>query len=182
MYFLTGNAGKLREVQALIPTIQQLDVDLPELQSLDPHDIIRAKLEAAFKHHDGPLLVEDTSLHLDGLHGLPGPLVKWFEKTVGDDGIHTMAQAFGNTRATACVVIGYAARPGDMHFFEGTIEGQIVAPRGKNGFGWDVILQPDGHDRTFAEMSADEKNTMSMRRIAVEKLRTYLKGEGVLTS
>lgn len=176
IHFVTGNAGKLREVQALVPEVRQLRIDLPELQSMDPHVIIRAKLQAALTHHDGPLLVEDTSLHADGLQGLPGPLVKWFEETVGDAGIYAMAQASGNTRVTARVILGYAEHPDDVHFFEGTASGQLVAPRGSNGMGWDMIFQPDGRDRTFAEMTAEEKNAISMRRRAVEQLQAYLKG------
>lgn len=174
IHFITGNEGKARELQAFVPNVRQLKVDLPEIQSLDPHKIIRAKLEAAFAHHKGPLMVEDTSLCVEGLQGLPGPLVKWFEQTIGDTGIYKMAQCFGNMHATARVVIGYAEHPGDTHFFEGTISGTIVAPRGTNGLGWDIIFQPDGHHQTFAEMTANEKNAVSMRRLAAEQLHAYL--------
>ncbi|MEK6845444.1 MAG: non-canonical purine NTP pyrophosphatase [Nanoarchaeota archaeon] len=50
----------------------------------------------------------------------------------------------------------------------------MVAPRGKTNFGWDPLFQPHGHTKTFAEMSAEEKNKFSMRRKALEKLKEFL--------
>ena len=86
LYFITGNKGKLVEVQEIISSVEQLDIDLPEIQDIDAQEIIRAKLEEAQKHHQGQFIVEDTSLYLDCLNGLPGPLIKWFMKTIGNDG------------------------------------------------------------------------------------------------
>src|SRR5690606_38716753 len=63
-----------------------------------------------------------------------------------------------------------------QHFFEGSIEGQIIKERrGVDGFGYDPIFIPDGYNTTFAEMSAQEKNAISHRAIAVGKLAQYLK-------
>lgn len=172
--FITGSANKLAEVKAILPDVEQLDVDLPEIQEMDPHKIIAAKLQEAFKHHQGELMVEDTSLVCSGLNGLPGPLIKWFGKTTGYDGLATMVKNSGNMAATARTVIGYARTPEDIQYFEGVVEGQIVEPRGETNFGWDPIFLPDGHNKTFAEMTADEKNKVSMRRLAVEQLKLYL--------
>jgi non-canonical purine NTP pyrophosphatase (RdgB/HAM1 family) len=60
-----------------------------------------------------------------------------------------------------------------MLFFEGLLAGQIVPPRGTDGFGWDPIFQPDGWNKTFAEMSQQEKNQCSMRKRAVTQLQDY---------
>lgn len=174
IYFITGSANKLAEVQAILPDVQQLEIDLPEIQELDAHAIIRAKLQEAFGHHQGEFMVEDTSLALAGLNGLPGPLIKWFMKTVGNDGLAKLAADSGNPHATATTLIGYARTADDIHFFEGTIEGEIVTPRGDTNFGWDPIFLPAGHTKTFAEMTADEKNEVSMRRLAVEQLKKHL--------
>lgn len=108
------------------------------------------------------------------MHGLPGPLVKWFLKTVGGDGIYRLAEAFGSTRAKARTLIGYANEHGSIQFFEGVISGRLVPPRGTDGFGWDAIFQPDNSSRTFAEMTPEDKNQCSMRRRAVEGLRRHL--------
>jgi inosine/xanthosine triphosphate pyrophosphatase family protein len=67
LWFITGNQDKLREVQVLIPGVQGIDLDLPEIQELDPHKVIAAKLREARKYRSGAFLVEDTSLSLDGM-------------------------------------------------------------------------------------------------------------------
>ena len=61
-----------------------------------------------------------------------------------------------------------------IHFFEGEIKGTIVNPRGKTDFGWDPIFQPNGHKKTFGEMTKEEKNKISHRKVAVEKLKEHL--------
>jgi inosine triphosphate pyrophosphatase len=174
LYFITGNKGKFSEVQAILGDVERLDLDLPEIQELDARKIIEAKLTEAQKHHAGELIVEDTSLYFDALQGLPGPFIKWFIATVGQEGLYAMADAFGKYGAEAKTIIGYANAAGDIHFFEGTFRGTIVPPRGPNGFGWDPIFKPDGYEKTFGELDPSEKNAFSMRKIAVERLREYL--------
>jgi inosine triphosphate pyrophosphatase len=176
LYFITGNKGKLGEIQTLLPEaeIEGLDIDLPELQEIDAKKIIEAKLHEATAHHDGAFIVEDTSLYLDSLNGLPGPLIKWFMKTVGNDGLSDVARKLENSGAQAKTIIGYAGPENNIHYFEGLINGQIVPPRGENGFGWDAIFQPDGSTKTFAEMTSEEKNTFSMRKRAATQLADYL--------
>lgn len=171
LYFITGNKGKLAEVQSILGNVEALDVDLPEIQSLDAHEIIRAKLEEAKRHQTGEFIVEDTSLYFEALNGLPGPLIKWFMKTIGNDGLNKIAETFGNSNAEAKTIVGYSNAQGEISFHEGTIRGTIVAPRGE-GFGWDPIFQPEGHVKTFGELLAEEKNSFSMRRIALEKLKS----------
>ena len=157
IHFITGNANKFAEVSVVLDGVKQLDLDLPEIQSLDPKEIIEAKLKAALEHVPGGVMVEDTSLYLDGLHGLPGPLIRWFLKALGRDGLAKLVLSSGNDRATAKTVIGYATHKGEIHFFEGAISGRIVMPLGETSFGWDPIFQPDGHDITFAEMALRRK-------------------------
>lgn len=172
--FITGNKDKLREVRALIPAVQGVDMDLTEIQEIDAHKIITAKLVEAQKFQSSTFIVEDTSLYLDAMNGLPGPLVKWFVKAVGIEGIYKLTESFRSTRATARTLIGYADEDSTIHFFEGSISGILVPPRGTDGFGWDAIFQPDGHEKTFAEMTPEEKSRCSMRKRAIEGLRQYL--------
>ena len=174
LYFITGSKNKFAEVKEILPEVEQLERDLPEIQELDAHKIIAAKLFEARTHHGNTFMVEDTSLYFDAMNGLPGPLIKWFMQTIGNEGLYKMAQAFGNFSARAKTIIGYVDEKGKIEFFEGEVKGKIVEPRGETTFGWDPIFQPEGYDKTFAEMSAEEKNTISMRRIAAEKLRAYL--------
>jgi non-canonical purine NTP pyrophosphatase (RdgB/HAM1 family) len=174
IYFITGNKNKLAEVQAVLPEVEQLYIDLPEIQEIDAQKIIQAKLTEALNHKKGEFIVEDTSLHLDCLNGLPGPLIKWFLQTIGNQGLAQLAEKLDNDKAEAVTMIGYAKSQGEMQFFRGSVKGKIVNPRGETKFGWDPIFIPDGHDKTFAEMGVEEKNKISMRRMALNKLKEFL--------
>jgi non-canonical purine NTP pyrophosphatase (RdgB/HAM1 family) len=77
-----------------------------------------------------------------------------------------------NNKATAIVSIGYYDGK-DTHFFEGRIDGTIVTPRGDDRFAWDLIFMPNGYDKTFAEMSIEDKNKISMRKIAINKFKEH---------
>jgi non-canonical purine NTP pyrophosphatase (RdgB/HAM1 family) len=174
LYFITGNKNKFEEAKAILSGVEQLDIDLPEMQDLDAKNIIEAKLAEALKHKKGEFMVEDTSLYMDCLNGLPGPFIKWFLKSIGNNGLAGLAERLGNNKAEAKTIIGYAGKDGDIHFFEGSIRGKIIAPQGETNFGWDPIFQPDGFDKSFAEMGKEEKNKISMRKVALEKLKDFL--------
>lgn len=179
LYFVTGNAGKLAEFQALLPQVQGLDLSLTEIQHSDPQAIIAHKLAEAQRLTEGrysPLIVEDTSLYLDCLGGLPGPLIKWFiaPQHLGLTGLAEVAERMGNGKARAVTIIGMQQPGHDPVFVSGEIPGQIVSPRGSQGFGWDAIFQPQGSPFTFAEMESAEKMRWSMRRLAIEALVQHL--------
>jgi inosine triphosphate pyrophosphatase len=176
LYFITSNKGKLAEAQTILGDVEALNIDLPEIQDLDAHKIIRTKLEEALRYRVGPFIVEDTSLYFDALNGLPGPLIKWFMESIGNEGLYKMADTFGNFSAEAKTIVGYSDVQAHTSFFEGSIKGTIVSPRGK-GFGWDPIFQPEGYSKTFGELDVKEKNLFSMRKIALEKLREYLSSQ-----
>jgi len=173
--FVTGNKGKFDEASKIITNLEQKDIDLIEIQSLNPEEIIKAKLDEAKKYIQGNIIVEDGGLYIDSLNGLPGPLIKWFMKSLDNEGLYKITESCENKKAEAKVIIGVSFDYRDIKFFEGSISGIIVSPRGENGFGWDKIFQPDGFNKTFAEMTLDEKNEISMRKIAFKKLKEYLK-------
>jgi non-canonical purine NTP pyrophosphatase (RdgB/HAM1 family) len=174
IYFVTGSESKFSEARAIIPELEQLEIDLPEIQDLNPKAVIQAKLEEAAKHHEGDFVVEDTSLSLDALNGFPGTLVKWMLEAVKPDGMYQLALQSGNQQATARTVIGYRKAGEEPIFFEGSLNGKIVAPEGRGGFGFDPIFQPDGFHATFGEMDPEEKTQFSMRTEAFKKLKSYL--------
>lgn len=174
LYFLTGNVNKFTETQSIIPNIERLDIDLPEIQEIDAREVIRAKLLEAIKHKQAEFIVEDTSLYFDCLNGLPGPLIKWFMQTMGNEGLYNIVKKFENNRAEAKTIIGYAKNIDEIYYFEGSIKGEIVLPTGKFGFGWDQIFQPEAYSKSFAELTQEEKNDISMRRIALNKLKEFL--------
>jgi len=175
LYFITGNKNKFDEAQTILGDIslEQLDIDLPEIQEIDAHAVVRAKLEAALDHHSGPFIVDDVSVRCEALNGLPGPMIKWFLKSFSLGELHGLLDKLGNTNTEVSLLIGYAHNRGDIHFFEGVVRGEIVAPRGES-FGWDPIFLPEGSDKTYGEMSYEEKNKMSHRRLALNKLKEFL--------
>ncbi len=172
--FITGNKFKLEEARVVFPVIEQLEINLTEIQEMDAKIIIAHKLNEALLHHQGQFMVEDTSLHLDALNGLPGPLIKLFLQVMGNNGITTIAEKYANTKAVAKTWIGYVETNGTTHFFEGSVSGTIVPARGNNRFSWDPIFVPEGYDLTFSEMDLAQKNSISMRGLALQKLRDFL--------
>jgi len=175
IYFITGNKNKFLEVKSILTDIEQMDIDLPEIQEIDPKEVVKAKLLEALNHKDAEFIVEDTSLYFDCLNGLPGPLIKWFMKKLGNEGLFDLVNKMGGTnKAQAKTIIGYAKNREDIYFFEGVTEGEIVVPTGETNFGWDPIFKPDGFSKTFAKMTLEEKSSISMRRKAIEKLKTFL--------
>jgi len=152
-------------------------VDVPEIQSLTIEEVARSKALAAAEMIGVPVLVEDSGLAVAVWGGFPGPLTKWLTMgSVGNDGLAQMLDPFGDRRATAVAVVALA-RPGanDVLLARGETPGSIAfAPRGANGFGWDVIFVPEGEKRTFAEMREDEKDAVSHRARAFAALKALI--------
>ena len=182
--FITGNSGKFEEVKRILPDVQQLNIDLIEIQEMDPDAIIKHKLQEASKRFDGVefnniiLIVEDTSLSCVGLNNFPGPLIKWYLNSLGCDGIYRQVDASRNMFAIGSVNVGCMNLcTGEVTFFKGEVMGNIVEPKGSNGFGWDPIFQPVGCDKTFGEMTAEEKSKYNMRVKAFEKVKECFIGK-----
>ncbi len=178
--FVSGNKGKLAEVQAFLPFVIGASLDLPEIQDVNPHTVVSHKLVSAATKLEGPILVDDTALYLDcfasktGDVDLPGPFIKWFLKTITNKGLADMACELGKTGARASTIIGYFDGRGNSKFFEGSVSGTIVQPQGTSGFGWDHIFVPCGQTQTFARMGIEKKNRISPRAHALAKLKDFL--------
>jgi len=172
---VTGNPGKLAEARRLCKVeLQAADIDLPEIQSLDIREILRAKAATAFDRLERPLVVDETALDLAALNGFPGVLIKWMLESVGAEGIARTAQSLGDTRATARCALLYFTSDREV-YSEGVTDGQLVLPaRGDRGFGWDPIFQPDDHDLTYAEISGAAKDRISHRGKAWRSLTERL--------
>lgn len=173
LFFITGNKNKFEQIKSVIPNVEQLDIDLSEIQDIDPHVVIANKLLEASKKHSGEFIVEDTSLTILGMNGLPGTFIKWFLKTIGNEGIFKLTELFG-ALAQAKVLIGYTKDGTNVEYFEGTVEGTIVEPKGDMGFGWDPIFKPTGSDKTFAEFDSFQMEKFNMRKVAALKLKEFL--------
>jgi inosine triphosphate pyrophosphatase len=173
VFFVTGNKQKLREVEAVLGTMRHVHLDLPELQELEPRKVVIAKAQAAIAQGYSPVLIEDTSLSLPALNGLPGPLIKWFLKALGGEGVYQLAASKNDCRAEARTIFGLALGPQTFLYGEGLVYGEVVHPRGA-GFGWDSIFCPEGSAKTMGEMLPEEKSQYSMRVKALHDLRAQL--------
>jgi len=177
--FVTSSENKVAELAGVLGDaheVVRLEAELPEVQSLDPHEIISEKLRVAqVMHPDEIIIVEDTSLEVDALNGLPGTFIKFFEKSTGDQGIYLMArgmQSEGALTGRARVVIGLS-NDGRMEFFEGVLEGVIVEEQGE-GWGFDKIFIPDGYTERLGTLGPEVKSQISHRALATKGLKNYL--------
>jgi XTP/dITP diphosphohydrolase len=164
---VSGNRGKIAEARLIAGAdLPAVELDLPEIQSLDMLEILRGKAAAAWEALRRPVMVEEAGLELIALNGFPGPLVKWMLQATGADGIARVAEALGDPRAVARCQLLYKDGPdeGNEIVAEGIAEGTLLHPgRGTQGFGWDPVFLPAGETRTFAELDGLEKLAVSHR-------------------
>ena len=172
---VTGNSKKAKEIEALIGApVESASLDIKEIQSLSVGEVAREKAFAAYRALGVPVVVDDTGMNIAALGGLPGALVFWFLDTIGPEGILHLMRESEDRRASVSTCIAYCEGP-DVQLFEGIIEGTVSTEiRGTNGFGYDPIFIPNGQSKTYAEMTSEEKNAISMRSIALSKLRDFL--------
>ena len=174
--FVSSNKNKVLEIQHLLAkatsvNVEAVDIDLPEYQGT-PEDVARLKtLEAIKVLHSGPVIIEDTSLCFSAWGGLPGVYIKWFLQNLGPDGISKLLEPYDDKNAVAQTIIGFCEGPGqEVVLFTGRTDGKIVGPRGSREFGWDPCFLPDECDKTYGEMTKDEKNKVSHRARALNQL------------
>jgi XTP/dITP diphosphohydrolase len=186
--FATNNKHKLEEIKhAVSADLRILSLDemncfeeLPET-----HDTLEGnslqKAEYVFEKFKIPCFADDTGLEVEMLNGAPGVFSARYagEHKSSEDNINLLLTELANTTnrkarfRTVITLLGLEKQP---VFFEGIINGYIShEKRGASGFGYDPVFIPIGYERTFAEMTLEEKNTLSHRAIAVKKLGAYLK-------
>ena len=174
--FVSTNAGKFREVRDVLAPFgvrtRWTRRALPEPQAADLAEVVDAKLEAT-RDLPGYVLVEDSGLFIPSLQGFPGVYSAHFLAIWGLDPVlellrHRDRRAFFRTVA--------GVRRGSRRWrFVGEVHGTIARhPAGRQGFGYDPIFIPEGWDRTFAEVSRDEKNAVSHRARAFEQAGRWL--------
>lgn len=179
-YFATTNDHKLQEVNHILGyDLEKIHIELTEPQDMDLEIIARSKAEEAFQKIGKPVLVEDTGWYFDVWNGLPGPFAKFFMSAVGCDGILKM---LGTESKRQCIVKTVVAYHDGIttHVFSGEILGKVALEvQGTSKFGFDNIFIPDGHARSYGEMTLEEKNSLSHRFLAVNKLKKFLETQGV---
>ncbi len=191
----TNNEHKLKEVRQildykdiLIKGLEEVGCydDIPETaDTLEGNALLKARY--MYSHYGVDCFADDTGLEVEALDGQPGVFTARFGQMNGYGNSHDAdanmqclldkLQGKENRKARFRTVIALVCE-GKEYIFEGIVEGEILTERsGQEGFGYDPIFSPEGKGISFAEMSAEEKNQISHRGRAVEKLIAWLKKE-----
>ena len=186
--FATNNQNKLIEVRKILgnqfKVLSLEDIgchdDIPEKgQTLEDNALIKAQYVYNKYHVD--CFADDTGLEVDALGGAPGVYSARYAGGAGHDSQANMTKLLhelennNNRRARFRTVIALIIN-GKTKTFEGIVNGEIITQRrGGEGFGYDPIFQPEGYNKTFAELGTDIKNQISHRARAVQKLADHLK-------
>lgn len=187
LVFATNNPHKLQELQQTLgDRIQLLSLtdigcteEVPENQETLEGNASE-KSFFIFDKYGIDCFSDDTGLEIEALGGEPGVYSARYAGKEKDDNanmkkvlekMHEIKNRKARFRTVISLVIN-----GQETYFEGVVAGEILeARRGEAGFGYDPIFQPDGYDQSFAEMNSKQKNQISHRGRAVEKLAAYLK-------
>lgn len=175
---VTSNKAKARDIKKILGfPIAIADIDLEEIQETDLEKVAIHKINEAFKKIGSPVIIDDVALQIKAWNNFPGPLIKWILKSGGGNASMLLKMMKGEKQRKALVRSVVVYHDGEKsHVFYGEHEGEISDEiRGKNGFGWDPVFVPKGKNKTYAEMSFEEKNEDSHRRKAFDKFKEFLK-------
>lgn len=183
----TRNAHKTAEIRAMTGEhFEVLDVtsfpECPEIEETGTTFLENARLKALgiSRVVGGRVLSDDSGLEVDALDGAPGVGSSSYG---GEEGNHARNNArlleqmkgVGDRRARFRCTMVLAADGSELAHFSGTVEGRIIDElRGAQGFGYDPLFIPEGHQATFAELGEDVKNTLSHRSRALAQVMNYL--------
>ena len=189
--FATNNAHKLEEVEAALSDGR---IELVTLSDIGCHEELpetgvtleansHQKAAYLYQHYGVNCFADDTGLEVTALSGEPGVYSARYagpQRSATDnvqlllENLRDKTDRSAQFRAVFTLILN-----GVTQQFEGIVAGQIIdAPRGIEGFGYDPVFVPDGYERTFGEMNLAEKNGISHRTRALEKLVDYLQKMG----
>lgn len=190
LVFATNNKHKLEEVQKAVGDSFEIlslkevagDVDIEETGTILEEN---AKIKAMYvlDNHGLNCFADDTGLEIEALNGEPGVYSARYagENCSFDDNMNKVLEkmkGMDNRKAKFRTVI-HLVIDGKEKVFVGEVNGTITREKqGEKGFGYDPIFMPDGYNKTFAELSMEEKNKISHRGLATKKLIEFLKGLG----
>jgi len=188
IFFFSENLNKINEIKTLFKKtkIELLDlknfynINIPEETGKTFEENAKIKSCYGFRNSNYPCFADDSGLCINGLDGFPGIKSKRFiekNKNIKKalSSIISKTKKTNNSEAYFQTSICLALEEDKTIFFNGIIKGNIAdSPRGLSGFGYDPIFIPKGFKKTFGEMNAEEKNKISHRAIAINKLKEYL--------
>ncbi|MEF8836218.1 MAG: XTP/dITP diphosphatase [Candidatus Thermoplasmatota archaeon] len=172
---VTSNEGKYKEYREKLGNhyseVEMADVGYPEIQTDQLEDVVEFAIEVLSER--SPLIIDDSGLFVDSLSGFPGVYSSYVMKTLGCDGILSLMENREDRSSRFECVIGYLGER--KRTFKGVSKGKITKEkRGTGGFGYDPIFLPEESEKSYAEMSSSEKNRISHRGRAMEKLLDFV--------
>lgn len=178
VYLVTGNRHKVEEFEAILAPlgVEVVPVRLEKLEvQADDVAVIARYAAERLPVMDAPVAVEDAGLFIKALRGFPGPYSSYVYRTLGLKGVLKLMEYVDERGAYFLSAIGVKDTEGRVHVFTGRVDGSIArSPRGSGGFGFDPIFVPEGWEKTFAEASMEEKNSVSHRARAARALAEWL--------
>jgi XTP/dITP diphosphohydrolase len=185
IYFITGNPNKFNEIKKLFQKedlnyeLKQNKIKTVEIQAASIKEVALFKLESVRGKLNHSYFIEDAGFFVDvPLNGFPGVYSNYVLNTIGNKGILDLIGDYDETRAHFKTVIALYFQPYDETLvFEGVVEGKVAKKvKGRGGFGFDPIFIPkELPEKTFAELTVEEKNKVSHRGKAWRKLVEFLK-------
>jgi XTP/dITP diphosphohydrolase len=180
LYFITSNKGKIREAtEKLRPlgfSVVQKDLGYPEIQADSLEEVAQQGIKHVQAKFYQAFMLEDAGLFIDALQGFPGVYSKYVFFTIGLPGILRLLDGMENRKAVFRSVYAYSEPGKGPVIVVGACKGTIsIEQRGGHGFGYDPIFIPNNEEKTFGEMTIEEKNRFSHRAKALEKLITVLR-------
>lgn len=184
----TCNQHKVEEYRELLAG-QDLEIcslrdypgyEEPEENGKDFEENANIKALTASEYCDNLAFADDSGLEVEALDNAPGIFSSRYAENDQKRIERLLSELEGkdNRRARFVCVISIAFNGEIAGSFRGEVYGTIIdEPRGENGFGYDPVFVPDGYDKTFAELSAEEKNKISHRANAVEKVLEFVEDE-----
>lgn len=185
VFFATGNINKYKEASRILGdygiSVSMIKLKGDEIQSENIQEIAEKSVINAYKRCGIPIFVEDAGLFITALSGFPGPYAAYVYKTIQNNGILKLMENNPDRRAYFKSVISYCDNQlqNQPTSFCGEVHGLITPLERKEpekaGFGFDPIFQPQGSNKTFGEMTIEEKNCYSHRANAICKFAEWYK-------
>jgi XTP/dITP diphosphohydrolase len=185
LQFITGNEHKFKEISKRIIAenlnydIIHRNIETKEIQADNLKKVAEFKLKSVKEDIDGSYFIEDAGFFIDSpLNGFPGVYSSYVFKTVGNENILKMIDDFGSSKAHFSAVIAlYLESTDEVFYFEGKVEGRVSPSiKGNYGFGYDPIFIPNEiPSKTFGQIPTEQKNKISHRGKALQKLIDFLK-------
>ena len=187
IFIFSSNQGKVKEIVKFFPKknfkfytikdFKKFKSPKEDGKSFKNNAVIKSKF--GYNLSKIPCIADDSGICVDAMSGAPGINSNRFQKQLGGykkaiNKIIKAAKKIGKNGATFKTIISFTYKKNKTITFSGSKKGVIVKkPVGKNGFGYDSIFKPNGHLKTYAQMSKIEKNRISHRGVAINKLVNF---------